>query len=237
MGQKVNPLGFRLGINKTWSSQWYASKGYAKKLKEDFKIRKFIKEKLYSAGISRVEIERASNKVRINVFTARPGLVIGKKGAGIDDLKMSVQKMTGCDVFLNIQDVRKPEVDSQLVAENIALQLEKRVAFRRAMKKAMGNALKFGAKGIRVFCSGRLGGAEIARIEQYKEGRVPLHTLRADIDYGFAEAKTTYGIIGVKVILYKGDTVGKIGSEKFVSSEGVFDSRFGKRRPRPAAQV
>jgi len=237
LGQKVNPVSLRLGINKTWASQWYASRGYAKKLKEDFTIRKFIKDKLYSAGISRVEIERASSKIRINVFTARPGLVIGKKGAGIDDLKASIQKMTGCDVFLNIQDVRKPEIDAQLVAENIAMQLEKRVAFRRAMKKAIGNALKFGARGIRVFCSGRLSGAEIARTEQYKEGRVPLHTLKADIDYGLAEAKTTYGIIGVKVILYKGDTVGKIGSEKFISSEGIHDSRFSKRRPRPAAQV
>ena len=237
MGQKVNPISLRLGINRTWHSQWYASRDYASRLRDDFRIRAFIKEKLYHAGISRVEIERASSKVRVNVYTARPGLVIGKKGAGIDDLKDSIQNITGAEVFLNIQDIRKPETDAQLVAENIAVQLEKRIAFRRAMKKAIGNALKFGAKGIRVFCAGRLSGAEIARREQYKEGRVPLHTLRADIDYGFAEAKTTYGIIGVKVILYKGETVGKVGSEKFIPAGGLHETKFGKLRPRPAAQV
>jgi len=237
LGQKVNPISLRLGINKSWESQWFASRDYAEKVREDFAVRKFVKEKLFHAGISRIEIERASNKVRVNVYTARPGLVIGKKGAGIDDLKLDLQKMTKSEVFLNIQDVRKPEIDAQLVAENIALQLEKRVAFRRAMKRSIGNALKFGAKGIKIVCAGRLSGAEIARTEQYKEGRVPLHTLRADIDYGVARAMTTYGIIGVKVIIYKGDTVGKIGSEKFIPADGLHEAKFGKRRPRPAAQV
>lgn len=207
MGQKTHPIGFRVGIIRPWLSKWYTGKDYAKWLHEDFKIRDIIKKRLASMGISKIEIDRAASKVKINIHTSRPGLVIGKKGSGIDALKIELSKMSKGDVFLNIQEIRKAELDAQLVAENITLQLERRVAYRRAMKKAVQTTLKFGAKGIKVKCAGRLAGSEIARTEWYREGRVPLHTLRSDIDYGFAEAKTTYGIIGVKVWIYKGDVV------------------------------
>ena len=205
MGQKVNPIGFRLGVIKTWDSKWYAKADYAKLLHEDLKLRSFLKKRLYSSGVSKIEIERAANKAKINIYTARPGLIIGKKGSEVETLKKELAKLTDKEIFLNIQEVRKPELDAQLVAENVALQLERRIAFRRAMKKSVTSALKFGAKGIRITCSGRLGGAEMSRTEWYREGRVPLHTLRADIDYGVAEAKTTYGIIGVKVLIFKGE--------------------------------
>lgn len=205
MGQKVNPIGFRLGIIKTWDSKWYAEADFAKNLHEDLKIRQFLKKRLYSAGISRIEIERAASKTKINIHAARPGLIIGKKGAEVEQLKKDLVAITSKEVFITISEVRKPELEAQLVAENVALQLERRIAFRRAMKKSVSSSLKFGAKGIRITCSGRLGGAEMSRTEWYREGRVPLHTLRADIDYGFAEAKTTYGIIGVKVLIYKGE--------------------------------
>jgi len=205
LGQKVNPIGFRLGVIKTWDSRWYAKADYAKLLHEDLKLRSFLKKRLYNSGVSKIEIERASNKAKINIYTARPGLIIGKKGSEVETLKKELAKLTDKEVYLNIQEVRKPELDAQLVAENVALQLERRIAFRRAMKKSVTSALKFGAKGIRITCSGRLGGAEMSRTEWYREGRVPLHTLRADIDYGLAEAKTTYGIIGVKVLIFKGE--------------------------------
>src|SRR3982751_1976786 len=213
MGQKTHPTGFRLGIIKTWSSRWYEEKNYAKWLHEDLKLKGFIKSKLKHAGVSYIEIERAASKVKINVHTARPGIVIGKRGAGVETLKKEVQALTENEVFLNIIEVRKAETNAQLVAENIATQLERRIAFRRAMKKAIQTAMKFGAKGIRVSCSGRLGGAEMARYEWYREGRVPLHTLRADIDYGFAEAKTTYGKIGCKVWICKGEVLPTKGNQ------------------------
>jgi len=205
LGQKVNPIGFRLGIIKSWDSRWYAKADYAKLLHEDLKLRTFLKKRLYNSGVSKIEIERAANKAKINIYTARPGLIIGKKGSEVETLKKELAKLTDKEIYLNIQEVRKPELDAQLVAENVALQLERRIAFRRAMKKSVTSALKFGAKGIRITCSGRLGGAEMSRTEWYREGRVPLHTLRADIDYGLAEAKTTYGIIGVKVLIFKGE--------------------------------
>ena len=207
MGQKVNPIGFRLGIIKTWDSRWYAKADYAKLLHEDLKLKEFLKKRLYNSGVSKIEIERAANKAKINIFTARPGLIIGKKGSEVETLKKELAKLTDNEIYLNIQEVRKPELDAQLVAENVALQLERRIAFRRAMKKSVTSALKFGAKGIKITCSGRLGGAEMSRTEWYREGRVPLHTLRADIDYGFAEAKTTYGLIGVKVLIFKGEVL------------------------------
>jgi small subunit ribosomal protein S3 len=205
LGQKVHPVGFRLGIIRTWESKWYAEKDYATLLHEDLKLRDYLKKRLHHAGISKIEIERAASKAKINIFAARPGIIIGKKGSEVESLKKDLAKLTDKEVFINIQEVRKPEIDAQLVAENVALQLERRVAFRRAMKKAVSQALKFGAEGIKIECSGRLGGAEMSRREWYREGRVPLHTLRADIDYGFAEAKTTYGIIGVKVLVFKGE--------------------------------
>lgn len=205
MGQKVHPIGFRLGINKSWSSNWFATKEYGDLLHEDIGIKKYVKERMAVAGISKVEIERTAKRARVNIYTARPGIVIGKKGSEVDKLKAELEKMTGKQIFINIREVRNAELDAQLVAENIALQLIRRVAFRRAMKRAVTTAMRFGAKGIRVSCSGRLGGAEMARREWYREGRVPLHTLRADIDYGFAEAKTTYGLIGVKVWIFKGE--------------------------------
>jgi len=205
LGQKVNPIGFRLGIIKTWDSRWYAKADYAKLLHEDLKLRAFLKKRLYNSGVSKIEIERAASKAKINIFTARPGLIIGKKGSEVETLKKELAKLTDKEIYLNIQEVRKPELDAQLVAENVALQLERRIAFRRAMKKSVTSALKFGAKGIRITCAGRLGGAEMSRTEWYREGRVPLHTLRADIDYGVAEAKTTYGIIGIKVLIFKGE--------------------------------
>ncbi len=207
MGQKVHPIGLRLGIIRSWDSTWFAKKEYANLVYEDAEIRKFLKEKLYHAGISRIEIARAADRARIRIHTARPGIVIGKKGAEIEALKRQLEQIVRREVMIDIQEVRKPEMDATLVAENIALQLTRRVAFRRAMKKAVSSALKFGAKGVRVACAGRLGGAEMARREWYREGRVPLHTLRADIDYGTAMAKTTYGIIGVKVWIFKGEVL------------------------------
>ncbi len=209
MGQKVNPIGLRLGVVKTWESRWYAGKNYAEYILEDYNIRKFIKKRLYHAGISKIEIERSAKHVRLRIYTSRPGIVIGKKGAEIALLKKELEKIVSYEVIIDIQEVRKPEIDAQLVAENIALQIERRVAFRRAMKRGVSSAMRFGAEGIKVICSGRLGGAEMARTEQYKEGRVPLHTLRADIDYGFVEARTTYGIIGVKVFIFKGEILKK----------------------------
>jgi small subunit ribosomal protein S3 len=205
LGQKVNPIGFRLGIHRDWDSRWYAGKEYHEFVLEDYHIRKYLKKRLFQAGISRVEIERAANKVRIKLYTARPGLVIGKKGSEIENVKQGLEKIIDREVIIDIQEVRKPEVDAQLVAENIALQLVRRVSFRRAMKKAVSSALRFGAIGIKIACAGRLGGAEMARREWYRKGRVPLHTIRADIDYGFAEAFTTYGVIGVKVSIFKGE--------------------------------
>ncbi len=205
MGQKVNPVGLRLGYIKKWQSIWYTDKKYSEVLHEDLQIRKYLKKKLYHAGIAKIEIERAANKAKVNIYSARPGIIIGKKGSEIEKLKSEVEKFSTAEIIINILEVRKPEVDAQLVAENVAMQLEKRVAFRRAMKKCVGYALKFGAKGIKIACSGRLGGAEIARSEWYREGRVPLHTLRADIDYGFAEAHTAYGLIGIKVFIFHGE--------------------------------
>lgn len=207
MGQKVNPHGLRVGVIKDWDSKWYAEKDYADFLVEDYEIRKFLKKKLYQAGVSRIEIERASERLKIDIHTAKPGIVIGKGGSAIDALRKEVQEMTSSKVIINIQEVKRPEKDSQLISENVALQLENRVAFRRAMKQVMGRALKSGAKGIKVTCSGRLGGAEMARVESYNEGTIPLQTLRADIDYGFAEANTTYGKIGVKVWIYHGEVL------------------------------
>ncbi|MFC1838782.1 30S ribosomal protein S3 [Thermodesulfobacteriota bacterium] len=205
MGQKVNPIGFRLGINKEWDSKWFAGKEYSSFVYEDYKIRKFLKKKLQQAGVSRIEIERAANKVRLKIHTARPGLVIGRRGAEIQNLTKDLRKIIDREFFIDIQEVRKPEVDAQLLAENIALQLVRRVSFRRAMKKSVTSALRFGVQGIKISCSGRLGGAEMARREWYRRGRVPLHTIRADIDYGFAEAYTTYGVIGIKVTIFNGE--------------------------------
>ena len=205
MGQKVNPIGLRLGINRTWDSRWYADGAYAKQLHEDFRIRDFLKKRLSQAGISRVIVERPAKKARITIHSARPGVVIGKKGQDIEVLKNELQKMTGGEVHLNIVEVRKPELDAQLVADSIAQQLERRVSFRRAMKRSVQSAMRQGAEGIRINCGGRLGGAEIARVEWYREGRVPLHTLRADVDYGTSTAHTTYGACGVKVWIVKGE--------------------------------
>ncbi len=205
MGQKTHPTGNRLGITRTWDSRWYLKKGYTEQLLEDLNIRKEIKKKLFHAGVSRIEIERAGQKIRVIIHTARPGIIIGKKGAEVEKLRKDLELLTGKQATVDIKEIRKPEIDAQLVAENIALQLEKRVAFRRAMKKAVASALRFGALGIKIACSGRLAGAEIARTEWYREGRVPLHTFRSDIHYGLTEAKTTYGIIGVKVWIYLGD--------------------------------
>ncbi|MGH9863022.1 MAG: 30S ribosomal protein S3 [Candidatus Acidiferrales bacterium] len=205
MGQKTHPYGFRLGYNKTWKSRWFARKGYADLLYEDVRLREQLKEKLRGAGISSIEIERAANKLMIRIYTARPGIVIGRKGAEIDKLRAEVQERTGREVHIDITEVHRPELDAQLVAESIAMQLEKRVAFRRAMRKAVDSALRFGCQGIKVRCAGRLNGAEIARKEWYLQGRLPLQTLRADIDYGFAQAYTTYGVIGVKCWVYRGE--------------------------------
>ncbi len=205
MGQKAHPIGNRLGIIKTWDSRWYAGKGYCDQLIEDITIRRTLKEKLFHAGIPKIEIERAGQNMRVIIHTARPGIIIGKKGVEVEKLRKDLKDMTGKEVSIDIKEIRKPEIDAQLVAENVALQLEKRIAFRRAMKKSVASALRFGTLGVKISCSGRLAGAEIARSEWYREGRVPLHTFRADIDYGFARAKTTYGIIGVKVWMYHGD--------------------------------
>ena len=205
MGQKVHPYGFRLGYNKTWKSRWYAKKDYSNLLHEDLRLKKELKKQLGHAGVSNIEIERPGNKIKITIHTSRPGIIIGRKGSEIDKLKADLQKRTNRDIFININEIHRPELESQLVAESIALQLEKRIAFRRAMRKAVDTALKVNAKGIKVCCAGRLNGAEIARTEWYLQGQLPLHTLRADIDYGFAEAFTTYGVIGVKVWIYKGE--------------------------------
>lgn len=209
MGQKVNPIGLRLGIVKTWESRWYSDKKYSEFILEDHKIRKFVKQKLNHAGISKIEIERSAKRIRLRIFTARPGIVIGKKGSEIEILKKELEKKVSQEVSIDIQEIRKPEIDAQLIAENVALQIERRVAFRRAMKRGVSSAMRFGAQGIKIICAGRLGGAEMARTEWYREGRVPLHTLRADIDYGFTEANTTYGIIGVKVFVFHGEILKK----------------------------
>lgn len=205
MGQKTHPIGFRLGYVKTWESRWYADRQYAKLLHQDLKIRDYVKQKLYHAGVARIDIERSTNKCRVNIHAARPAMIIGRRGQEVEVLKKELQKFTDSEIFVNIMEVRPAETSAQLVAENIAVQLERRVSYRRAMKKGITLALKFGAQGIKVRCAGRLGGAEIARAEWYREKRVPLHTLRADIDYGFAQAKTTYGVIGVKTWLFKGE--------------------------------
>jgi small subunit ribosomal protein S3 len=207
MGHKVNPIGFRVGINRTWDSRWFADSNYSDLLLEDLELRKFLRKRLQQAGISRIVIERPAKKARVTIYTARPGVVIGKKGADIEKLRGELQKRTSSEVHLNIVEVRKPEIDAKLVAENIASQLERRVAFRRAMKRSVQSAMRLGAGGIRINCAGRLGGAEIARTEWYREGRVPLHTLRADIDYGEATAQTTYGACGVKVWVFKGEVL------------------------------
>jgi len=207
MGQKVHPIGFRLGFNKTWRSRWYAEKEYANLLHEDILLKKDLKKRFAHAGVSRVEVERAANKLKISIFTSRPGIIIGRKGQEVDKLKQEIQKKTGKEVFINIQEILKPELDAQLVAESVALQLEKRIAFRRAMRKAVDAALRFGAKGIKVRVSGRLNGAEIARSEWYLHGQLPLHTLRADIDYGLHEARTNFGAIGVKCWIFKGEVL------------------------------
>jgi small subunit ribosomal protein S3 len=220
LGQKVNPKGLRLGVVQTWSSRWYADKDYAHNLHEDLRIKNFIKEEVKHAGISRVEIERAADQIRVNIHAARPGIIIGAKGAEVERVKKAVQELTDKQVFLNIKEVKTPETDAQLISESIALQLERKVAFRRAMKKALSSAQRFGAKGIRIACAGRLGGADMSRREEYREGRVPLHTLRADIDYGISTARTTYGAIGVKVWVFKGEVIdGQV--EKEVQKTGA----------------
>ena len=205
MGQKVHPVGLRLGINRTWNSRWFASTEFGSFVVEDHEIRSFLKKRLYQAGVSQIEIERAASKLRLRIYTSRPGIIIGKRGVEIENLKKEIETRIGREVFIDIKEVRRPELEAQLIAENIAMQLVRRVAFRRAMKKSVSSAMRFGAQGIKIACAGRLGGAEMARREWYREGRVPLHTLRADIDYGFAEAFTTYGAIGVKVTVFKGE--------------------------------
>ncbi len=222
MGQKVNPYGIRLGINKTWSSRWFSKNEYTKLLHQDLKIKSYVEKKLKNASISKINIERAAKKLRLSIYSSRPGIIIGKKGADIETLKKDLSKMSNLEVFLDIKEVRKPEVEAKLVAENIASQLEKRISFRRAMKKAVQSAMRLGAKGVKVVCSGRLGGAEIARTEKYHEGSVPLHTLRGDIDYATAEAETTYGICGIKVWINKGEILLKdpYASEKKQIDQG-----------------
>ncbi len=222
MGQKVNPYGIRLGINKTWSSRWFSKNDYTKLLHQDLKIKSYVEKKLKNASISKINIERAAKKLRLSIYSSRPGIIIGKKGADIETLKNDLSKMSNLEVFLDIKEVRKPEVEAKLVAENIASQLEKRISFRRAMKKAVQSAMRLGAKGVKVVCSGRLGGAEIARTEKYHEGSVPLHTLRGDIDYSTAEAETTYGICGIKVWINKGEILMKdpYASEKKQIDQG-----------------
>ncbi len=213
MGQKVNPIGFRLVVTKSWRSKWFASQNYARFIVDDHKIRDFLRQKLQHAGIAKIEIERWANRIRLRIYTARPGIVIGKKGAEIEQLKKELEKFVSQELIIDIQEVRKPEGNSQLVAENVAMQIVRRVAFRRAMKRSVASAMRFGAKGIKISCSGRLGGAEMARTEWYREGRIPLHTLRADIDYGFAEARCTYGMIGVKVWIFNGEILEKEQAE------------------------
>ncbi len=222
MGQKVNPNGIRLGINRTWTSRWFSKNNYTKLLHEDLEIKKYVRKKLATASISKIVVERAAKKLRLTIYSSRPGIIIGKKGSDIEFLKNKLTKMTNLDVYLDIKEVRKPEVEAKLVAENIASQLEKRISFRRAMKKAVQSSMRLGAKGVKVVCSGRLGGAEIARTEKYHEGSVPLHTLRSDIDYATAEAETTYGICGIKVWINKGEILGKdpFASEKNQVEQG-----------------
>jgi len=222
MGQKVNPNGFRLGVNRTWSSRWFSKSNYAKFLHQDLEIKSYVQQKLKNASISKINIERAAKKIRISIYSSRPGIIIGKKGADIEELKNKLTKLSNLEVFLDIKEIRKPEVEAKLVAENIATQLEKRVSFRRAMKKSVQSSMRLGAKGVKVLCSGRLGGAEIARNEKYNEGSVPLHTLRSDIDYATAEAETTYGIVGIKVWINKGVILKKdpYGSEKKQVEQG-----------------
>ena len=222
MGQKVNPNGFRLGVNRTWSSRWFSKSNYAKFLHQDLEIKSYVEKKLKNASIAKINIERAAKKIRISIFSSRPGIIIGKKGADIEDLKNKLTKLSNLEVFLDIKEIRKPEVEAKLVAENIATQLEKRVSFRRAMKKSVQSSMRLGAKGVKVLCSGRLGGAEIARNEKYNEGSVPLHTLRSDIDYATAEAETTYGIVGIKVWINKGTILKKdpYASEKKQVEQG-----------------
>jgi small subunit ribosomal protein S3 len=228
VGQKVHPYGFRLGFNKTWRSRWYADRDYAKLLHEDLKLKRELKKRFAHAGVSRIDVERAANKLKIDIHTSRPGIIIGRKGAEVDKLKEEVKRRTSREVFINIQEIQKPELDAQLIAESVAMQLEKRVAFRRAMRKAVESALRFGARGIKVRVSGRLNGAEIARSEWYLHGQLPLQTLRADLDYGFAEANTTYGQIGVKTWLYKGERLEpRVGREEEYRREMPRD-----RRPR-----
>ncbi|MAK63927.1 MAG: 30S ribosomal protein S3 [Maricaulis sp.] len=232
MGQKINPIGLRLGVNRTWESRWYAGAGeYAKLLHEDIKIRKMLKERLKNASVSKIIIERPHKKCRVTIHTARPGVVIGKKGSDIEVLRRELSKMVDGEVFLNLVEVRKPEIDANLVAESIAQQLERRVAFRRAMKRSMQSAMRMGAKGCKILCGGRLGGAEIARSEQYQEGSVPLHTLRADIDYGTAEAKTAMGIIGIKVWIYKGEIMehDPMAQERRLQDSGEQRARSGRQ--------
>ncbi len=214
MGQKVHPHGFRLGVTRMWDSRWFSQKEYGDFLIEDLKLRQFVKKRLAQASVSKMEIERAAGKVKLLIHTARPGIVIGPKGAEIEKLRRDILKVTDKDVYVDVKEIRKPEIDAQLVAENVAQQLERRIAFRRAMKKSVSSALKSGAKGIRIATAGRLGGAEMARREWYREGRVPLHTLRADIDYGFAQATTTYGVIGIKVWIFKGEMIKNSPGEK-----------------------
>lgn len=214
MGHKVHPKGFRLNVTENWDSRWFAGREYSDLLHEDIKIRNFLKKRLYHAGVSKIEIERAANKAKINIHTARPGIVIGKKGAEIEKLKQELARLTSKETFINIHEVRRPDVDAQLVAENVALQLERRVAFRRAMKEAVARAMRMGAQGVRIQSSGRLGGSEIARREWYREGRVPLHTLRADVNYGMAEARTSYGIIGVRVWVFRGEVLSRQEEEQ-----------------------
>ncbi len=231
MGHKVNPIGLRLGINRTWDSRWFAAKGYAALLHEDLMLRKYLQKRLRQAGVSRIVIERPAKRARITIYTARPGVVIGKKGSDIETLRKELSKMVDGEVFLNLVEVRKPEIDANLVAESIAQQLERRVAFRRAMKRSMQSAMRMGAKGCKIVCGGRLGGAEIARSEQYQEGSVPLHTLRADIDYGTAEAKTAMGIIGIKVWIYKGEIMDHdpMAQERRLQESGEQRARSGRQ--------
>jgi small subunit ribosomal protein S3 len=226
MGQKINPIGLRVGINRTWNSRWFASRDYARLLHEDLRIRKFLEKRLQQAGLSRIVIERLARRARVTIHTARPGVVIGKKGADIEKLRGDLGRMTGNEVNLNIVEIRKPEIDAKLVAENIASQLERRVAFRRAMKRAVQNAMRLGAQGIRINCAGRLGGAEIARTEWYREGRVPLHTLRADVDFGTATAKTTYGSCGVKVWVFRGEV---LAHDPMAQDKRLADLNSGER--------
>ncbi|HXX76022.1 MAG TPA: 30S ribosomal protein S3 [Nitrospiraceae bacterium] len=223
MGQKTHPVGYRLGYNYTWSSRWYADKDYAKLLHQDIKIRKMVKQRLYHAGVAKVEIERSGDQTRVIIHTARPGIIIGRKGAEVDKLKASLEKEYAGQVYINVKEIKKPELDAQLVSENVATQLEKRVAFRRAMKRSVQSALRLGAQGIKIMIAGRLGGAEIARTEWYREGRVPLHTLRAEVDYGFAEAHTTMGQIGVKTWIYKGEIL----PVQPLKPEAAFERRLG----------